>query len=112
MEDRDIAFIDFLHNYKVILIKDFEDFYNLDKRIEEEGLGGLQPRKGLGVLQTYMYLIDIYSLPQNKRKYDGWDKKTLYAECRNGQIAYYPYDDPKNLYDWYGAKPLSVSDIA
>lgn len=114
MANKETAFLGFLQNSNVIIIKDFKDFYDLDKRINEAGLGGLQPHKGLGVLQDYMYLINLYGLPQNKSHHIGWDGQTLYAECQIGkeQISYYPYDDPKALEDWYGVKPLSVSEIA
>lgn len=114
MANKQTAFLGFLQNSSVIIIKDFKDYNSLDKRLNEAGLGSLQPNRGLGVLQNYMYILSVYDLPQNKAKNSKWDGKTLYAECQIGkeQISYYPYDDPKGLEDWYGVKPLSVSDIA
>lgn len=58
---------------------------------------------------SYDDTIRLFNLPYNKE--EGWDGKTLYAECQIGKesIGFYPYTS--KVYDWYGVEPMSVDDV-
>ena len=102
--EKAVKFLTFLQNGNVVVIKDAAEFRAFSGILRNHGLQDLLRKGG------YQDWIADYSWKTNLK--EGWDGKTLYAECQSGKegIGIYPYTPRTQTY-WYGQEPLTVNDI-